>query len=603
MKWRPDLSSGIHEGDRADKFFNIVEDFNAVGDGVTDDSQAFKDARDFWKDNIRTNLAPGSNSNKLGTVVILLPPGDYLIKDNEVFMDSAFTTRSISMEWIGTGWQGGCQILYQPTSSGALVHNNDAVLAMRFKNIEFSCNSATNDFCFSTSDGGSQRYMFDHCSWVGTWRYGLHLKGTDTNDNFTFNDCWWRGTWTAFLFSESNDQFINYWFNRGSVVLFTGNFVKMTLGGHVKIDGTAFSVYAPSSTNYLFRLEGSTHNQGTCSFTCKNSRLELNNGNALVLYSEWPFGTISFEDCDFSSQIGQAHDDTIVPFHFEVGNVQAASIRFTSCSLIGKHRYRVDNSGPDMKKTVVYEGCEASAFRDFYDMFDVAMNSGTNVGGLPCLKTTKCRGKQENYSTTFTAWVASTAYSIGDQRRGGNWLYECTVAGTSSATQPTGAGSAIVDNTVTWKSLTIYKSLDYITEGGFGSHQTRSVAGGRKIAVIRNATGSWPARVSATVKESARIVLPPNSLMTGVYLDLPANVLTEANNGTYHVKTDEGTATTFINITSPGNLSAGFSAEWKGSFDVGASLDKRAIILEAQTDVEQAAAHPALCLIEYISGD
>lgn len=51
-----------------------------------------------------------------------------------------------------------------------------------------------------------------------------------------------------------------------------------------------------------------------------------------------------------------------------------------------------------------------------------------------------------------TAWAASTAYAVGDRRTNSGNTYEVTIAGTSAgAGGPTGTGSAIVDNTVTWK--------------------------------------------------------------------------------------------------------------------------------------------------------
>lgn len=50
------------------------------------------------------------------------------------------------------------------------------------------------------------------------------------------------------------------------------------------------------------------------------------------------------------------------------------------------------------------------------------------------------------------AWVGNTAYLLGDISVNGGQAYEVTVAGTSAAGPgPSGTGTAIVDNTVTWK--------------------------------------------------------------------------------------------------------------------------------------------------------
>lgn len=57
-------------------------------------------------------------------------------------------------------------------------------------------------------------------------------------------------------------------------------------------------------------------------------------------------------------------------------------------------------------------------------------------------------------STVIAAWAISTAYKVNALVVNGGLFYQATVAGTSAgAGGPTGTGSAIVDNTVTWKYL------------------------------------------------------------------------------------------------------------------------------------------------------
>ena len=61
----------------------------------------------------------------------------------------------------------------------------------------------------------------------------------------------------------------------------------------------------------------------------------------------------------------------------------------------------------------------------------------------------------------FTAWAASTAFSIGDVRRAtalqpSGLVFRCTTAGTSASSEPewpTDIGSTVVDNTVTWTAI------------------------------------------------------------------------------------------------------------------------------------------------------
>lgn len=61
--------------------------------------------------------------------------------------------------------------------------------------------------------------------------------------------------------------------------------------------------------------------------------------------------------------------------------------------------------------------------------------------------------------TTVPAWAASTAYTVGDIVRPATWnnrLFQCVVAGTSGAAEPTWdttMGNETVDNTVTWLAV------------------------------------------------------------------------------------------------------------------------------------------------------
>ena len=68
----------------------------------------------------------------------------------------------------------------------------------------------------------------------------------------------------------------------------------------------------------------------------------------------------------------------------------------------------------------------------------------------------------------YTAWAASTAFSVGDVRRAttsqnSGLVFECTTAGTSGSSEPswpTDIGSTITDNTVVWTAISsIYADL------------------------------------------------------------------------------------------------------------------------------------------------
>jgi TP901-1 family phage major tail protein len=77
---------------------------------------------------------------------------------------------------------------------------------------------------------------------------------------------------------------------------------------------------------------------------------------------------------------------------------------------------------------------------DFYIYYPVKLTTG----GWTMYRTPKD-------ITTFTAWAINTVYTAGQARTNGGNIYICTTGGTSAgAGGPTGTGSSIADNTVTW---------------------------------------------------------------------------------------------------------------------------------------------------------
>lgn len=64
--------------------------------------------------------------------------------------------------------------------------------------------------------------------------------------------------------------------------------------------------------------------------------------------------------------------------------------------------------------------------------------------------------------TTLTAWVASTAYTLGQQVTNGGNVYACVQAGTSAGSGgPTGTSNAITDNTAKWTYMGVYVAPAY----------------------------------------------------------------------------------------------------------------------------------------------
>jgi len=115
---------------------------------------------------------------------------------------------------------------------------------------------------------------------------------------------------------------------------------------------------------------------------------------------------------------------------------------------------------------------------------------------------------------TFTAWVASTAYTAGDQVRLATGAFlEVTVAGTSGATIPTipaAVGSTVTDGTATWKriaptsdglaeaKLVLLGAVKRWAEAGAGAIQSQTAGPYNMTLDTRQRTGFnlWPSEIT-----------------------------------------------------------------------------------------------------------
>lgn len=248
----------------ADKVY--VSHFGAIGDGVTDDTQAFIDTREYWKTQRRSNPAPGANPNNLsGTSWIHLPAGDYLITGDGVLMDSGYTVRTVGMGWRGEGAKGSAQILFQPSTPSVLYNNNNSILGSRFENIVFNGNSVVNCiFMNSFANGGAQDFGYIDCGWSGQWKYGSFLEGVNNNSEHFYHNCDINGIWDKFIDSTSSDQFLNFWFSECKPWTFTGVLMNMVFGGSIRIKDCDFSNFeADESFPITYPGNGATVNFAT----------------------------------------------------------------------------------------------------------------------------------------------------------------------------------------------------------------------------------------------------------------------------------------------------------------------------------------------------
>lgn len=95
------------------------------------------------------------------------------------------------------------------------------------------------------------------------------------------------------------------------------------------------------------------------------------------------------------------------------------------------------------------------------------------------------------------AWLANTAYAVGQTVSNGGNVYICTIGGTSAGSGgPTGTGLGIVDNTVTWnfvgKALTLVVTFPVQSDpAGYGAFHVTSTPGGRFLIYVDEVNGPY----------------------------------------------------------------------------------------------------------------
>ncbi|GMK46696.1 hypothetical protein PghCCS26_38250 [Paenibacillus glycanilyticus] len=369
-----------------------VKALGAKGDGSTDDSLAFQNAIAAAESAARRNVAPGSDSNQLGTVTIYVPAGSYVIKSAEAMIRSSYTTRTLGLQIVGAG-AGMTQILFQPKTPGSyLMYNKDAWLFLHLADLTFDSNNSKNGLMRSYSTGGAQKYSVERCLFTGSWNYAFYLEGNNTNSEFTFYDCTWVGSYNKMFYvpASGSDQFVNYNFISCNFEVSQGDFLSLEKGGCVSVYGGSFIHTSGGGT--FFRLLGNTHAYGTERFLCVGARIEHRSSTSVLVECEWANGSVTFLNVDASSSI-PARSSTSIAAIFRSGNVPLPIIKFDNCRLLGAHQYQYYVNSWNELSNIRYENCtfEQHADPSTFISFTAADGNG-NKGGQPVIHFTNCRG-------------------------------------------------------------------------------------------------------------------------------------------------------------------------------------------------------------------
>lgn len=375
-----------------------VRAFGAVGDGVTDDTEAVRAAATALAASARTSPTALAIGRKLATATLYFPPGSYLITDHDAMMVNANTVaRGYVIDGAG---REVTQIMFAPTAPKYLIRNVSPGWAhVMCRDMTFNLENANASFMFTNTGvqgalTNQRDYTFERVNWRGGFasNFGFRNSGYDNYDTLSFFHCAAYGTWDTFFWVEgSNDQEVCHTFYDQTFEVQAGNFVKMSSGGNVNVYGGSL-VLAGAGT--LFQLLGTGHARGTCRLKVSGPRIELRQTTSQLIYCEWDKGTVLFDSVDTSSQSAVVPAATVNTLFAATNGIGTFPIvRWHSCLLQGRHEYRWDTNSPLYANPISYESCELQNYSTVHDFILFTDTGATGrIGGTPAIPFRNCRG-------------------------------------------------------------------------------------------------------------------------------------------------------------------------------------------------------------------
>lgn len=396
---------------------NVISGLN--GNNSADNSTAFSNAYAALAAG-RVSY-PSVNSNQMGTKIYDIPAGTYVVTSPGALMSDLGIPRTMGLTIRGAG-RNLTNIVFSPgTANQYLMNNNEDWGHITFEDLTFVSTVPTASFMRSYSDGGPQNYIFNRVTWDGTWKYGVHMIGTNVNSEMTWYSCGIYGNWTAFLYSgtDGSDQFLNYNFYATNCETATGNFIDMATGGDINIWGGSWihignSTESASSQQTFLKLRGGDHASGVQRVFVCGTRIEHRHVNSTIIDCEWKRGSVLMESIDSEShQDLLTNPNNIVAAKFGVNGDTTPIITWQSCMLMGRHQYSYDNNVWQYGRRIVYRDCEIDGYVRAEDFLIITpTGSPANVGGRPVPVFTGCRTRNAGTSAYLEPFDCSPGWNL-----------------------------------------------------------------------------------------------------------------------------------------------------------------------------------------------
>lgn len=479
-----------------------IKNYGAVGDGVTDDSAAFIAAATAAKNSSHT-LAQGVATDPGGLISIYIPPGDYLIVTNHAMLGSeSMAAHVVGLKFYGAG-KHISNIIFKPASAGNLIEI-DWWLGLTFEDLSFYADTAGCTCFYSNTTHNAQLFQFRSCSFDG-FKYDIRLDGDNNNSeiNLWACDSYRVEAAGAHFYTASataSDQFLNYWWVGCRFWSTSAPFIDSSKGGSYHVTGLDASDWGTAlvANKYLFYLRGTSHNDGVCTFTCRNLRTEIKNALGGILYSEWPYGYVTFDGIDMSSQTPTYTYGTIIYLYYD--QTDGPAYVFRNGLLSGGVTVSYGDGDYAHMHMISFQDVQwiAKATPSDVVTYDRARVTNATITN-PAVQFIRCRAREAIYNDPLT-----------------------------------NTGASVWDATIGYNGQMVQQLQPRCLRvgGGYGIPFTTEVP---------------------------KIRLPVGAIITSFEAFSPPGTSVEADGGTWTLRTTDGSPVTVATITVSGAMSAGFS--------------------------------------------
>lgn len=397
--------SGGGSGESWPQVYNVKDaPFNAVGNGVNDDTAAIKQA-------VATCIADVNPITGRLNRDLFFPAGTYKVTSSDVLMNRDGGTPGPIIEGYHIRGMGKRRsIISYETAAGAPANfysNNLGTFDGRVKYFQMTGMTLKSNnpnhtalAFYSTWSNPNQDMRFTDIELQGNWNRGWAFDGPYADANLNSEVAWDYcaatnsstyedaivnvGVSEGFDDPADNqlDQFLNYWFNHCKFEYNYGDCLKFSRGGCVVVTGGSYITGAGGSTvaSTIFTLGNPNFNTGpgSKSFLCMGVRTETRASTHSLLKHYWGGGS-SGARCTFIEHADHHHysssaDETQVQIYAQPAagdsGVTARSfgmVKFIDCELKGNHM--IMNETATNRGKLVYDGC---TFLNYVDTDPVA---------------------------------------------------------------------------------------------------------------------------------------------------------------------------------------------------------------------------------------